>query len=140
VKFTSADALEWEHVAALVKRYIATAAGDAELAKVQPSIDRDRVEQSLAEAGEAMAYLRAATGPQTAGKGAAIRVNLNGVPNVTVSVQKLRIEGAALEPREIFDLIAFLDRAADAKSFLTAAAERFPMLAARAGGIGDFRQ
>ncbi len=140
MKFTSSDALEWEHVVALVKRYIATPAGDAELGKVQPSIDRERVEQSLAEADEAMAYLRAAGSPQTAGKGAAIRINLNGLPNVTVSVEKLRIEGAALEPREIFDIIAFLDRAADAKSFLTAAGERFPLLAARADGIGDFRQ
>jgi DNA mismatch repair protein MutS2 len=138
--FTSSDALEWAHVIALVKRYIATAAGDAELAQVAPSTERDRIEQSLAEAGEAMAYLRATAAPQTAGKGAAIRVNLNGLPNVTVSVQKVRIEGAALEPREIFDLIAFLDRAADAKSFLTAAVERFPLLAARAEGIGDFRQ
>jgi DNA mismatch repair protein MutS2 len=135
----SADALEWEHVKALVKRYIATAAGDAELAKVEPAIDRIQIEQTLAEAAEAIAYLRAATSPQTAGKGAAIRVNLNGLPNVTLAVQKLRIEGAALEPREIFDLIAFLDRAADARSFLTAVAERFPLLAARAEGIGDFR-
>jgi DNA mismatch repair protein MutS2 len=137
--FTSADTLEWEQVAALIKRYIATSAGDAELARVAPSVDRDRIERDLAEAGEAMAYLRAAGSPQPAGKGAAIRVNLNGLPNVTVSVQKLRIEGAALEPREIFDIIAFLDRAADARSFLTAAGERFPLLAARAGGIADFR-
>jgi DNA mismatch repair protein MutS2 len=140
MKFTSSDALEWEHVVALIKRYIATPAGDAELGGVQPSIDRDRVERSLAETGEAMAYLRAASAPQTAGKGAAIRINFNGLPDVGVSVQKLRIEGAALEPREIFDLIGFLDRAADAKSFLSAAGERFPLLAARADGIGDFRQ
>lgn len=137
--FTSAEALEWKHITALIKRYIATSAGDAELAKVEPSIDRIQIEQSLAEAGEAIAYLRAATSPQTAGKGAAIRVRLNGLPNVTQAVQKLRIEGAALEPREIFDLIAFLDRAADARSCITAAAERFPLLAARAEGIGDFR-
>jgi DNA mismatch repair protein MutS2 len=136
---TSSGALEWEHVRALVKRYIASSAGDAELARVEPGADQGQIERILAEAGEAMAYLRAAASPQTAGQGAAIRVNLNGIPNVTVAVQKLRIEGAALEPREIFDLIAFLDRAADAKSFITAAAERFPLLAARANGIGDFR-
>ncbi|HVW83094.1 MAG TPA: endonuclease MutS2 [Bryobacteraceae bacterium] len=140
MKFTSSDALEWEHVRALVKRYIATSAGDAELAKVEPSDDRRRVERDLAEAGEAIAYLRAAAAPQGSGKGTAIRVNLNGLPNVTIATQKLRIEGAALEPREIFDLIAFLDRAADAKSQLTAVAERFPLLAERASGIGDFRQ
>jgi DNA mismatch repair protein MutS2 len=130
------EALEWPQVRALVKRYIATSAGDAELALVEPSDDRAAIERALAEAGEAMAYLRASASP---GAGGAIRVNLNGLPNVSVSVQKLRIEGTALEPREIFDLIAFLDRAADARSYLTAAAERFPLLAARAEGIGDFR-
>ena len=55
------------------------------------------------------------------------------------AVHKLRIEGASLEPKEIFDLFALLDRAADAKSVLTAAAERFPRLGARAATIGDFR-
>ena len=132
----SSEALEWPQVRALVKRYIATSAGDAELALVEPSDDRAAIERALAEAGEAMAYLRASASP---GAGGAIRVNLNGLPNVSLSVQKLRIEGTALEPREIFDLIAFRDRAADARSYLTAAAERFPLLAVRAEGIGDFR-
>ncbi|MDQ1473146.1 MAG: mismatch repair protein MutS2 [Bryobacterales bacterium] len=139
MNLTSSKELEWEHVLALVRRYVATSAGDAELQKIAPSIDRAEIELALAEAGEGMAYLRAAGSPQAAGQGAAIRVNLNGLPNVTVSVQKLHIEGAALEPKEIFDLIGFLDRTADAKSFLTAAAARFPLLAARANRIGDFR-
>src|SRR5262249_58123159 len=39
----------------------------------------------------------------------------------------------------IFEVFALLDRAADAKSVLTAAAERFPRLGARAATIGDFR-
>jgi DNA mismatch repair protein MutS2 len=139
VNFTSADALEWEHVRSLVRRYLATSAGDTLLDEIQPSMDREKVEHALAEAGEGMAYLRAAAAPQASGQGAAIRVNLNGLPNVNVAAQKLRIEGASLDPREIFDLIAFLDRAADAKSSLSAATERFPLLAARAHGIGDFR-
>ncbi len=124
---------------ALVSRYIGGPLGAAELAKVEPAAERQHMERALAEAGEAIQYLRAASAPQPAGQGAAIRLNLNGLPDVTVSIQKLRIEGAALEPREIFDLIAFLDRAADAASFLNAAGERFPLLAERAQGIGDFR-
>ena len=54
-------------------------------------------------------------------------------------MQKLRIEGASLEPREIFDLFSLLDRGADAKSVLTAAAGRFPRLGLRGQSIGDFR-
>jgi DNA mismatch repair protein MutS2 len=131
--------LEFEQVRGLVARYLGGPLGAAELAKVAPSANRPTIEAALAEAGEAIQYLRAASAPQAAGQGAAIRINLNGLPDVTPSVQKLHIEGAALEPREIFDLIGFLDRAADAASFLTAAAERFPLLARRASGIGDFR-
>jgi len=131
--------MEWEQVLALVSRYIGGPLGAAELAKVAPSADRDAVELALSEAGEAIRYLRAASAPQPTGQGAAIRINLNGLPDVTIFIQKLHIEGAALEPREIFDLIGFLDRAADAASFLNAAGERFPLLAHRAQGIGDFR-
>src|SRR6185437_319259 len=40
---------------------------------------------------------------------------------------------------EISDVFALLDRAADAKSVLSAAAERFPRLGRRAQTIGDFR-
>lgn len=134
IPFAGLDALEWEQVHALVARSVSSPAGAEEMANVVPSADRARIEHDLAEAGEAMAYLRAA------GQGGALRINLNGLPDVAQSVQKLRIEGAALEPREIFDLIVFLDRAADSKSSLAAAAERFPLLAVYAGRIGDFRQ
>jgi DNA mismatch repair protein MutS2 len=139
VNLNSGVALEWDQVLALVSRYIGGPLGSAELAKVVPSADREAVERALSEAGEAIRYLRAASAPQPTGQGAAIRINLNGLPDVTVFIQKLHIEGAALEPREIFDLIGFLDRAADAASFLNAAGERFPLLAQRAEGIGDFR-
>jgi len=135
----SESALEWEQVLSIVARYIGGPMGAAELAKVAPSADRELIESALAEGGEATRYLRAASAPQPAGQGAAIRINFNGLPDVTVFIQKLHIEGAALEPREIFDLIGFLDRAADAASFLSAAGERFPLLARRAQGIGDFR-
>ena len=133
------EALEWEQVVALVARSIGSPLGAAELAQVAPSAEREPVENALAEAGEAIRYLRAASAPQAAGQGAAIRINFNGLPDVTLFIQKLHIEGAALEPREIFDLIGFLDRAADAASFLNAAGERFPLMAKRAQGIGDFR-
>src|SRR5580658_8448251 len=118
VNLNSEAALEWEQVLALVARYIGSPLGAAELANVTPSHHREEVESALAEAGEAIRYLRAASAPQPTGQGAAIRINLNGLPDVTALVQKLHIEGAALEPREIFDLIGFLDRAADAASFL----------------------
>jgi DNA mismatch repair protein MutS2 len=136
---TSAEVLEFEALRKLLGRFIGSPLGRRELDKVQPHTDRARLTRDLAEAGEAIGYLRLATRPQTAGRGAAIRIDFGGMPDVEAAVQKLRIEGASLEPKEIFDVFALLDRAADAKSLLTAAADRFPLLARRAQAIGEFR-
>jgi DNA mismatch repair protein MutS2 len=130
------EALEWEQVHALVARLVATAAGAAEMAHAQPAFapsDRARIEHELAEAAEGIGWLR------TVGQGGVLRIQLSGLPDVSLAIEKLRIEGATLEPAEIFGLIQLLDRAADAKSALAGAAERFPLLGAYAEKIGDFR-
>jgi DNA mismatch repair protein MutS2 len=139
VKSSSSEALAFPQVVALIRRYISTAAGAAALELVTPSSDQPAVEQALAETREGIQYLRAASNP-AAGSGSAIRVNLGGVPDITRAVQKLAIEGASLDPGEIYNLIAFLDRAADARSLLTASPERFPLLARLADAIADFRE
>jgi DNA mismatch repair protein MutS2 len=136
---TSAEVLEYESLRQLLGRYIGSPLGRRELAKVAPHADRERLEADLAEAGEAVQYLQLAARPQSAGRGAAIRVDFGSIPDVGPAVHKLHIEGAGLEPRELFELFTFLDTAADAKSHLTAAAERFPLLGRRAQSIGDFR-
>lgn len=136
---TSAGVLEFESLRELVGRYITSSLGRRELDKVQPHTDRDRLESDLAEAEEATEYLRAASKPQPAARGAAIRINFASIPDLTANVHKLRIEGATLEPKEISDVVAFLDRAADARSILSSVAERFPRLGQRAQAIGEFR-
>jgi DNA mismatch repair protein MutS2 len=136
---TSSKVLEFEPLRQLLGRYVASPLGRRELEKLQPHADRARLTEDLAEAEEAMAYLNLATRPQPAARGAAIRIEFGGVPDVEQAVQKLRIEGAGLEPKEIFEVFSLLDIAADAKSNLTAAAERFPRLGRRAQTIGDFR-
>ena len=132
--FAGLEALEWDQVHALIARSVASPAGAGEMYRVAPSTDRAQIERDLAETSEAIEYLRAA------GKGGALRINFGALPDIAQAVQKLHIEGAALEPREIFNLIVFLDRAADAKSSLNAASERFALLSVYAGRIGDFRQ
>ncbi|PWU05263.1 MAG: endonuclease MutS2 [Terriglobia bacterium] len=136
---TSADVLEYESLRELIGRYVSSPLGQRELEKIQPYADRARLEEDLAETGEAIGYLRLAARPQPAARGAAIRVNFAGLPDLEAAVNKLRIEGASLDPKEIFDVFLLLDRAADAKSVLTAAAERFSRLGRRAQSIGDFR-
>jgi DNA mismatch repair protein MutS2 len=139
MKATSADVLEYESLRTLLGHYVSSPPGKAELARIAPHTDAARLATDLADAGEAVEYLRSATRPQTGGRGAAIRIDFGGFPDLTEAVHKLRIEGASLEGKEIFDLFGVLDRAADAKSVLNAVAERFPRLGARGQFIGDFR-
>jgi DNA mismatch repair protein MutS2 len=131
--------LEYEPLRQLVGRFVSSPLGHRELEKIQPHAELARLTEDLAETGEAVEYLRVAGRPQPAARGAAIRIDFGGLPDLEAPVHKLRIEGASLEPKEISDVLLLLDRAADAKSVLTAAAERFLRLGRRAQTIGDFR-
>jgi DNA mismatch repair protein MutS2 len=135
---TSAELLEFGGLIELVGRYVGSALGRRELEAVRPISDRAALEHMLAETAEAVEYLRAATQPQPASRGSAIRVRFTSVPDVAEAVGKLRIEGAALEPRQIYDLSRFLDLAGEARSVITAVGDRFPLLNSRAERIGDF--
>ena len=136
---TSAEVLEFEALRQVVGRYIGSPLGKRELEKVGPIADRAQLEAALAETGEAILYLHTAQNPQAGARGAALRIEFGGLPDVEQAVQKLRIEGAGLEPKEIFGLFTLLDVAAEAKNHLSAAAERFPLLGKRADTIGEFR-
>src|SRR5246127_4527279 len=111
MKPTSADLLEYEALKRLLGRFIASPLGRAELEKVEPSQDRDKLVETLAETDEAIQSLRSAAQPKPAQRGAAIRLDFSSIPDLRIAGEKLRIEGASLEPKEIFDLIALLDRA-----------------------------
>ena len=139
MKSTSAGTLEFYRLRDLVGRYVSSPLGRGELGKAEPHSDRPALEADLAETAEGIGYLRSAATPQAAQRGAAIRLDFNGIPELAGSVNKLRIEGASLEPKEMFDVFAFLDRSADARSVLNAVAERFPRLGARGAQIGEFR-
>jgi DNA mismatch repair protein MutS2 len=139
VKQTSAPLLEFEDLRELIGRYIGSPMGRLRLDRIEPSSNRVQIEAGLADADEAIAYLRSSAAPQPAQRGAAIRISFSGLPDLTHAAEKIRIEGASLEPKELFDLISLLDRAADARSILNAVAERFPRLGARGAAIADFR-
>lgn len=139
MQVSSADTLEFAALKELIARYLSTALGHRELDKVEPFPSRRAIENVLAETGEATEYLRLATQAQPSARGSALRVRFDGPPGIELSVSKLRIEGATLDGKEIFDLTGILDRAGDARSSITAAAEKFPRLNARAEKIADFR-
>jgi DNA mismatch repair protein MutS2 len=91
--------------------------------------DRAALEELLADAGEAMTYLRDAEEP----------VRFGGVPELDAALKKLRIEGAVLDVLEILAMVAFLERASEVRTALLGARERYPRLAAHAEAIEDFR-
>jgi DNA mismatch repair protein MutS2 len=134
------EVLEFEALRALVGRYVRSPLGRAELDRIAPSNDRAAVETALGESGEGIEYLRAASQPQPAARGAAIRVRFDGIADPVGAIARLRIEGATLEAHEIFELARLLDLAAEARSILVSAGARFPRLAAHAAAIADLRE
>jgi len=134
------EALEFEALRALVGRYVRSPLGRVELERIAPSSDRAAVETALGETGEGIEYLRAASQPQTAARGAAIRVHFEGLADPVGAIARLRIEGATLEALEILELARLLDLASEARSILVAAGARFPRLAAHGAAIADLRE
>jgi len=124
MKHSSSELLEFEQLKQLVGRFIAGPLGRLELEKVEPGSDRAQLEEALAETAEAMDLLRGDSKPP-----------LTGLADCTMAVQKLRIEGAVLEGREIADLTMLLDRVTQIRSLLQGALR----LTARVSGLADFR-
>src|SRR5579862_2088371 len=131
--------LEFEALRELLGRYVRSPLGRAGLAAVTPMGDRAAIETALADTAEAIAYLRTASQPQPAARGAAIRIRFDLPVDPAPAVARLRIEGATLEATEILELARMLDLASEARSLLVSAREKFPRLAGHAASMADLR-
>src|SRR5258708_24691053 len=136
---TSSEVLEFEPLRHLLGRYVSSALGRAELDLVEPTSDRDRIESILADAAEALDFVRVAESPQAPQRGVAICARFDSILDPGTAVSLLRIEGAALEARQIYELTHLLDQAGEIRVLLSAPGERFPRIAAMAGQISDLR-
>jgi DNA mismatch repair protein MutS2 len=135
----SASVLEFETLRALIGRYVRSSLGRAELQAVEPTSDRAAIENALADTSEAVVYVRASSQPQPASRGSAIRVRFDDIAELGPTLGHLRIEGTTLDAAEIYEISRLLDLAAEARSALLSAAEKFPRLAAHAARIADLR-
>ncbi len=133
------NVLEFEPLRELVGRYVRSELGRAELAALAPSSDRAAIEAALGDAAEAIAYLRTSSQPQSTSRGAAIRVRFSEIDDPARAIAKLRIEGATLEPQEIFEVARLLDLASEARSIFLGAREKFPRLGGYATALADLR-
>jgi DNA mismatch repair protein MutS2 len=136
----SEPVLEFESLRALLSRYVRSSLGRAELAKIEPLSDRAAIENELADTQEAVSYVRSSSQPQGASRGSAIRVRFDDIAELGPTLAQLRIQGATLDGAEIYELSRLLDLAAEARSALLSAAEKFPRLAAHARQIADLRE
>src|SRR5690348_14036087 len=104
-----------------------------------PHSDRAVLEESLADASEAIAYLQASQKPQVAGRGAAIRVRFDSIPDIAAAIPLIRMEGAVLEPQQILNLTRLLEQAGEIRAVLNLASPNYGRLGARAGAMIDAR-
>ena len=135
----SADLLEWEGLRELLSRFVHSSIGRAKLEGVEPGVDRAAIEAVLADVAEAIDYTGNLARPQPVARGAAIRIRFDALPETGNAVSILHIEGAGLEAKQIFDLARYLEQAAEIRSILGSAAERYPRLGAKASGVADLR-
>jgi len=134
------DVLEFEALRRLLGRYVRSTLGHAELDRMAPLTNRSAIEARLADAAEAIQYVRSSSQPQPASRGAAIRIRFDEIEDPGTSIARLRIEGAILEPHEIYELSRLLDLGAEARSILLSGREKFPRLAVHASAIADLRE
>ncbi|MFZ0752049.1 MAG: Smr/MutS family protein [Pyrinomonadaceae bacterium] len=109
--------LEFDQLRQLVRRHAQTDMGRARVAALEPFDDLGPLRHALAEVGEAIS-LRA--------RGA--RFAFDGVADPSESIARLKIEGAALEPLAMLDLVRVCNSALDARNAILAEREDSPTL------------
>ncbi|MBE0658892.1 MAG: Smr/MutS family protein [Bryobacteraceae bacterium] len=132
--------LEYETLKSLIRRWVASDGGRNLLDEVQPSANRAGAEAQLAETAEAMAWIDETVLPKTRGGEAPVRLSFDGLPETGTTLAKLRIQGSVLEALELQAVIAVLEKAEQVRQALKPHAQTFPLLAARAATIADFRE
>jgi DNA mismatch repair protein MutS2 len=135
----SADLLEFESLRKVVGRFVRSQLGRDEIEKLEPHSDRSILEEALADAAEAMVYLEASRQPQAAGRGAAMRVRFDSIPDISAALALLRIEGAVLEAQQILDFTRLLEQSGEIRAILNLAAPKYGRLGGRASAMIDPR-
>ncbi|MGA8027302.1 MAG: Smr/MutS family protein, partial [Bryobacteraceae bacterium] len=137
--FSSTGLLQFDELKELLAAYAGSLAGRALVHALEPRHELPELESDLAEAGEAIAYLREVSGAQPTAGGAAIRLRFDQLRDIEAPLRTLRVEGASLDGREILDLFQTLAVAGEYRGILLSVAARYPRLAHRAGRLADLR-
>lgn len=139
MSFSSAALLQFDDLKDLLARYAGSSAGRALVLALDQHRDRFALENGLADAGEAIVYLREVSGAQEAARGTAVRLRFDQVRELDAVVRVLQVEGASLDGREILDLFHTLAIAGEYRGILLSVSDRYPRLAQRASKLADLR-
>src|SRR5206468_13011385 len=129
--FSSTGLLQFAELRDLLAAFAGSSAGRDVVQALEPHSDREALESDLAEAGEAIEYLRAASGTEDASRGVPVRLRFDQLRDIDASVRVLLVEGARLDGREILDLFHTLALAGEYRGVLVALEQRFPLLSGR---------
>jgi DNA mismatch repair protein MutS2 len=99
---TGARVLEFESLRDLVRGYAPSPLGQGRIAALSPSLDRRWIENQHQLTVEIREFRRVGG-----------RFEFSGLIDISTTVEKARIQGAALETTEIRDVVLVLDRAAE---------------------------
>ncbi|HEX4228668.1 MAG TPA: Smr/MutS family protein [Bryobacteraceae bacterium] len=140
MSFSSIQILQFDELLDLVASYAGSRAGRALVFALEPNTNLPQLEAGLAEAREAISYLREVASPQHSGRGAAIRLRFDQLRDIDTPVRILRVEGASLDGRAILDLFHTLHLAGEYRGILISVADRYPRLGRHGGQLADLRE
>src|SRR5579859_3805324 len=123
------DVLEFDKLRELLRQRTTCVPGHRHIDALAPITDRAALESSFALIREAGEWLRSGR-----------ELGFGGLSDPQSWLDRLEGVGAVLEPREFLDAATLLDTAAWLKPQFKEDATKFPLLAARAAAVGDFRE
>lgn len=139
MSFSSSGLLQFDELKELLASYAGSVAGRALVLDLEPRSDRTAVESGLAEAGEAIAYLRDAAEVSSGAASSPVRLRFDQLRDISSAVRTLLIQGTSLAGTETLDLFHTLALAGEYRGILVSLSARFPRLAHRAQQLADLR-
>ena len=128
---TSGHVLEFDTLRELLTGYASSPPGQARIAALGPSVDRDWIVRQQQLTAEVREFRRVGGS-----------FDFSGLSDPVRMIEKSRIEGAALETLEIRDLVQVVDRAAEWREIAlhppAAMKSEWTSIAELSGGIADF--
>ena len=109
--------LEFDQLRQLVRRHVQTEMGGARVDALEPFAQFEDLSDALAETSEVIEL-----------RSRGVRFSFSDVTDTTESIARLKIEGAALEPLTILELLRLTNAALDARSAILAERENCPTL------------